>query len=181
MNTTRGIFAIAISVFLFLPQLVAAQQVAPGTVEEELHALGLHTGETVRLLRQLVAKRAVDQKLKRLQVAVLALQLRSNTIGEIDRRIRTLEDRATEVRDLTANFEAESRRIEEMAQNDSITDENRAQLQSSRTQIETQIDLAAQRLWSLESQIFDLQNELASKRRDVDALEEIVMEGLGDL
>jgi chromosome segregation ATPase len=181
MNTTRGIIEIAILVFLFVPQPVSAQQTIPGTVEQELHALGLHTGETVKLLRQLVSQRAEEQKLKRLQVAVLALQLRSNTIGDIEGRIRTLEDRATEVRDLTAQFEAESERIEEMAQNGAITDEGRTQLQSSRTQIQTQIDLAVQRLWSLESQILDLRNELAAKRRDVDALEEIVMDGLGDL
>jgi len=181
MNTGHKLQVIVLSALLLLSLTVGAEQTVPGTVEEELHALSLHSGETVKLLRRLVSQRAEEQRLKRLQVAVLALQLRSNAIGDVESRIRTLEDRATEVRNATAQLEAESKRIDDLAQDDRLAEEGRTQLQATKTQIETQIELAARRLWSLESQIVDLQNELAAMRRDVDALEEIVAEGLGDL
>jgi len=49
------------------------------------------------------------------------------------------------------------------------------------TMFEAQIDMIEERIWLVERQIVDLENELAAKRRDVNALEEIVMEGLGEL
>ena len=73
MDTTYRFLLIVLPALLFLSLPVAAQQTAPGTVEEELHALRLHTGETVNLLRELITQGAEDQKLKRLQVAVLAI------------------------------------------------------------------------------------------------------------
>ena len=59
-------------------------------------------------------------------------------------------------------------------------EQDKAGLESTRENIVRQIDLAQQRTWSLERLVLDLENELAAKRRDVEALEEVVMEGLSD-
>ena len=181
MNTTYRFLLIVLPALLFLSLPVAAQQTAPGTVEEELHALRLHTGQTVNLLRELITQGAEDQKLKRLQVAVLALQLRSTAIGEIEARIRTLEDRAAAANEELAQLDAERERVDVIAERDSTPDAEREHLSAMKTMFESQIDMIKERVWLIKSQIVDLQNELAAKRRDVDALEEIVMEGLSDL
>ena len=59
-------------------------------------------------------------------------------------------------------------------------EQDKAGLESTRENIVRQIDLAQQRTWSLERLVLHLENELAAKRRDVEALEEVVMEGLSD-
>lgn len=181
MVTTRIFLSIAFPALLFLSLPAAAQQTVPGTVEEELHALRLQSGETVNLLRELISQRAEDQKLKRLQVAVLALQLRSVAIGEIEARIRTLEDRAAAANEELAQLDAERERVNAITDGDSTPEAEREHLAAMQTMFESQIDMIKDRIWLLESQIVDLQNELAAKRRDVDALEEIVMDGLSDL
>lgn len=181
MTTTHGFLVIIFVALLFLSLPVAAQQAAPGTIEEELHALRLQSGETVNLLRELVSQRAGELQLKRLQVAVLALQLRSTAIGDIEARIRTLEDRAASANEELTQLEAESERIDTIADSESTPQAERQRLSSMKTMFESQIDMIKERIWLVESQIVDLQNELAAKRRDVDALEEIVMEGLGEL
>ena len=181
MNTKHRVLTIVLPALLLLPIPAAAQQAAPGTVEEELHALRLHSGETVNLLRELASQRAEELYLKRLQVAVLALQLRSTAIGEIEARMRTLEDRAASANEELTQLEVESDRLDSLADRESIPDEEREQLASVKTMLESQTEMIKERVWLIERQIVDLQNELAAKRRDVDALEEIVMEGLGEL
>jgi hypothetical protein len=59
-------------------------------------------------------------------------------------------------------------------------DAEKATHESNRQMVVRQIDLAQQRTWSFERLVLDLQNELAAKQREVEALEEIVMEGLSD-
>jgi hypothetical protein len=181
MKTTNRLLALVIPVLLLSTLPVAAQPTSPGTVEEELHALRLQSGETVNLLEQLVSRRAEELQLKRLQVAVLALQLRATAVGEIEARIRTLEDRAASANEELTQLEAESERIDTIADSESTPQTEREHLSSMKTMFESQIDMIKERIWLVESQIVDLQNELAAKRRDVDALEEIVMEGLSDL
>jgi hypothetical protein len=181
MNTRHRFLMIVFPVLLSLSLPVEAQQSALGTVEEELYAIRLQSGETVSLLRELVSRRAEELQLKRLQVAVLALQLRSTTIGEIEARIRTLEDRAASANEELAQLDAESERVDTMADRDSIPQVEREHLSSLKTMLESQIEMIKERIWLIDSQMVDLQNELAAKRRDVDTLEEIVMEGLGEL
>jgi len=181
MNMTHRVLMIVFPALLLFSLPVAAQQTIPGTVEEELHALRLHSGEAVNLLRKLVSQRAEEHRLKRLQVAVLALQLRSTAIGEIEARIRTLDDRAASANEELTQIEAESERLDTIADRESTPQIEREHLSSMKTMFESQIDMIKERIWLIESQIVDLQNELAAKRRDVDALEEIVMEGLGEL
>jgi predicted nucleic acid-binding Zn-ribbon protein len=181
MNTRHRLQAIVFPALMLLSAPVSTQQASPGTVEEELHSLAMQTGETVKLLRQLVTQNAADQQLKRLQVAIIALQLRSVAIGEIEARIQTLEDRAASANEELAQLEAESERVGTLADRESIPEGERDHLSSMKTMLESQIEMIKERIWLIESKIVDLQNDLAAKRRDVDALEEIVMEGLGDL
>jgi len=182
MLTKHLIVTISLSVAVLVPGAAIAQDplTAPG-VQEELHALGSQVGEAVVLLKQLVAQRGDELRLKRLQVAVLALQLRSTSIGEIEARIRTLEDRLAAAKEEAAQIEAEIEHLETLAGNDTMPEPEREQLTSMTPRLEAQIDMVNNRVWSIERQILDLQNELIDKRRDVDALEEIVMEGLNGI
>ncbi|MCG6947374.1 MAG: hypothetical protein LJE93_00450 [Acidobacteria bacterium] len=181
MSTSRKVLLIAFSLLLGLSSPGVARQTDPGTVEQELHALGLRSGEVVILLRKLVSQREQEQQLQRLQVAVLALQLRSDAIGEIEARIRTLGDRVAAAKEELAQLEAEKESVEAIANRESTPDAEREHLSSMQTMFEAQIDMIEERIWLVERQIVDLENELAAKRRDVNALEEIVMEGLGEL
>ena len=166
----------------FVPFTVTAQQQSSQTtVERELRSLGIRTGEVVKLLEELVAQRAEDQRLRRLQVAVLALQLRSTAISDIEGRIRTLEDQAMAANDRATQFQAEIERLDERALDDSIKEGVRRRLENAKAQVEAQIETATHRAWTLEKKILDLQNDLSEKRRNVEALEEIVMQGLSDL
>jgi chromosome segregation ATPase len=182
MKATNGVVVIGLSLAMLLQSTAEAQQSSNlSPVEHELQILGTQTGEIVELLKELVFQRTEEQKLKRLQVAVLALQLRSTAIGEIEARIRLLEDRAAAANEELAQLDAESQRIDTIAGSESTPEAEREHLSSMKTMFESQIDMIKERIWLIESQIVDLQNELASKRRDVDVLEEIVMEGLSDL
>ena len=182
MKTKAGIVAVLMFAATVAPLTVTAQQKSsPTSVEKDLRSLRLRTGEIVKLLEELVAQQAEDQRLKRLQVAVLALQLRSTVISGFEERIRTLEDRAAEANERAAQLEAELQRINERALDESIKEGPRLRLQNSMTQIESQLELAKQRAWNYEKKILDLQNELNGKKRNVEALEEIVMEGLNNL
>lgn len=173
---------VGLSIAGFAPSAATAQERSSvPTVQEELHTLGVQVGEAVALLTQLIAQRGDQLELNRLQVAVLALQLRSTSIGEIEARIRILEDRAAMAREEAVQLDAEIQHIETIAGSDTTKEPDREHLASMRPRLEAQIDMVKQRVWSIERQILDLQNELIDKRRDVDALEEIVMEGLGDL
>ena len=77
-------------------------------------------------------------------------------------------------------MEAEKERFDTLAGSDTTPESEREQLISMTARFEAQIDLVNRRVWSIERQVLDLQNELIDKRRDVDALEEIVMEGLNE-
>lgn len=182
MKTTTRIVGMLLFTAVVVPLTVTAQQQSSQTsVEQELRSLGLRTGEIVKLLEELVAQQAEDQGLKRLQVAVLALQLRSTAIAGIEERIRTLEDRAMDANENAARLEAEIERINERALDDSVKEGARNRLENSKKQIEGQLEIVSQRAWTYERQILDLQNELAGKRRNVEALEEIVTEWLNNL
>jgi hypothetical protein len=182
MKTTTMIAGVSLSLATLAPiTLAAQQQPTQATVESELRSLGDRTGEIVRLLKEIVAQNAEDQRLKKLQVAVLALQLRTTVITAVEDRIRTLEDRAAEANERVAQLEIEIERINQRALDDSIKEGPRLRLQNSKKQVESQLEIASQRAWSYERQVLDLQNELTEKRRDVEALEEIVMEGLKNL
>ena len=182
MKTTTMIVGVFLSIATLAPcALTAQQQSSQTTVERELRSLEHRTGEIVRLLQELVTQRAEDQRLKRLQVAVLVLQLRSTVINDIENRIRDLEDRTASENQKVAQIEAEIQRLDQRAQDDSIKEGARQRLENSRNQMADQLEMASQRAWSLEKQILDLQNELTEKRRNVKSLEEIVMEGLNNL
>ena len=157
-----------------------AQDAAPTEIGSELRGINEQTSRAVALLEQLLGHRSEELELRRLQVAVLALQLRSGAIGDIQERIQTLQDRASEAREFSSHLDSEQQRIDDMMASDTITDEERTQLESSRDQVSRQIELSQQRLWTLEKQILDLENDLAAKRRDVDELEDIVMKGLSE-
>ncbi len=182
MKSTTMIAGVSLSIATLIPiTLAAQQQSSQTTVEQELRSLENRTGEIVRLLQELVAQRAEDQRLKKLQIAVLALQLRSTVISGIENRIRTLEDRVAAEQMTVSQLEAEIRRIEDRALDDSVKEPARRRLENSKKQMEGQLEISSQRVWSIEKQILDLQNDLAEKKRDVEELEEIVMEGLSNL
>jgi len=182
MKKSTMVLGVSLAFATFLPFSASAQQQpAQTSVERELRSLGNRTGEIVRLLEELVAQRAEDQRLRRLQVAVLALQLRSTGISSIEERIRNLEDRVATAKEQVSQIEAELERLTQRALDDSIKPEGRRRLEASRGQMESQLELANQRAWNYERQILDLQNDLNSKRGNVEALEEIVMEGLSSL
>jgi hypothetical protein len=182
MKNAGTAFAVFLMSFLLLhPSISAQQPAAQGTTAQEIESLATRTGEVVELLRLLVAQRDEDLQLKRLQVAILALQLRSSTIGDIQDRILTLEDRTATAKEELTSLDAEIQRLETvMAGREEMPELQRQRLQASRNLIETQIDVINQRIWTYERQILDLQNDLTGKRRNVDALEEIVMEGLSE-
>ena len=182
MKTRTMFVGVSLSIATLVPFTVTAQQQpSQSTIDRELRSLDQRTGEIVKLLQEHVVQRAEDQRLKKLQIAVLALQLRSTAISDIEGRIRTLSDRATAANERTVQLEAEIERINERALDDSIKEGARERLENQKNQIESQIEIASQRAWSLEKEILDLQNELIEKRRNVEALEEIVMQGLSDL
>ncbi len=181
MSIRQSSRVICLVLLLSAPQLSVAQQpTAARTTEQELHTLATRSGEVVELLKQLVSQRDEDLQLRRLQVAILALQLRSSAISDIEARIRLLEDRAATANEELAQLDAESDRIDTIAAEESIPKEERSRIVSTKSMLEAQIEVVKQRVWLIESQIVDLQNELAAKRRDVDVLEETVMDGLGD-
>lgn len=182
MNAVEGVAATGLVLAMLVPLTAQAQQSAnTSSVEHELQTIGAHSSEIVDLLRELVSRRNEELKLKRLQVAVLALQLRATAIGEIEARIRTLEDRAATANEELARLVAEKEHIDTIASRESTAEAERENFSSMQKMFESQVDMIKERIWLIESQIVDLQNELAAKRRDEDALEEIVMEGLGDL
>jgi len=181
MLTKQLVVVIGLSAAVLSPGAATAQDPPFETaVQQELHALGVRAGEAIALLDELVAQREDELSLRRLQVAVLALQLRSTSISEIESRIRTLEDRLTTAKEEAAQMEAEKERFDTLAGSDTTPESEREQLISMTARFEAQIDLVNRRVWSIERQVLDLQNELIDKRRDVDALEEIVMEGLNE-
>lgn len=163
------------------PAAVTAQEPEPTRdLARELHVIGERSDQAVALLRQLVDQRATEIELRRLQVAVLALQLRSTAIADIEARVQTLQDRAGEAKEYKTQLESEIERIDDLLAAETTQEQERPNLESSRNMVVRQIDLAQERVWSLERLVLDLENELAAKRRDVEALEEIVMESLSD-
>ena len=175
----RVVSLIVLAVFVSAPATHFAQELDPAhELSRELHLIGERTGQAVSLLQKLLDQRSTEIELRRIQVAVLALQLRSNAIAEIEARVQTLQDRAAEAREYATQLDSEIKRIDDLLAAETTQEPERASLESSRDMVVRQIDLAQQRTWALERQVLDLENELAAKRRDVEALEEIVMDGL---
>jgi len=157
----------------------AQQMQSKTTVQGELAELRIKADEGLTLVRELISLKREENKLKRLQVAVVALQLRSGSITDIEKRIQTLEDRLTQTKEMSAQMQAEGLRLEEMIGANGTTDSERDEHRTTKKRFDTQIELVTERIWELERKIIDLQNELSAKRREIDSLESIVVEGLG--
>ncbi len=104
-----------LAIAILAPPITQAQQVNPvNDPANELRVLGERAGQVVTLLEQLLEQRSTKIGLRRLQVAVLALQLRSNSIGDIETRVQTLQDRAGEAREYSTQLESELQRLDDV-------------------------------------------------------------------
>ncbi len=175
-----GVFTAAFCLTQMVSSSMAQEPPSDTTIQRELAELRIRADEGLTLMKELISQKQEENRLKKLQVAVLALQLRSSSIGDIQKRIRTLEDRLAETKEVSAQMLAETNRIEEMISADSTADAERNDLRATKKQLDTQVELVNERIWELERQIIDLQNELSAKRREIDSLEATVIEGLSN-
>ena len=174
----RSTAVTGVLVLMIASTICAQETVTMSQIGGELENLSGHSKRAVALLEQLVSQKSDELDLRRLEVAVQALQLRSGAINDLVDRILILRDRVAGFEQSSSHLESEVDRLEDAMTGDDLRDGQRAQLQSSRNQVERQIEISQGRIYDLERQILDHENDLAAKRRDIDALEEIVMEGL---
>lgn len=151
------------------------------TVAAELQLLNRHTEEVMVLLRALIEDRGEELKLRKLEIAVLALQLRSGALDDLETQRRRLQERRTSSEEELGRMRQELEGIEGLIQAEEITDGERSQLQGTWKRVDSEVKLIEDRVWQLDRSIVDLENDIARKRRDVDHLEELVANGLSDL
>jgi chromosome segregation ATPase len=147
----------------------------------ELQLLNRHTEEVMALLRTLIEDRGEELKLRKLEVAVLALQLRSGALDDLEAQRRRLQERKTSSEEELGRMRQELEGIEGLIEAEEITDGERSQLQGAWKRVDSEVKLIEDRVWQLDRSVVDLENDIERKRRDVDHLEELVANGLSDL
>jgi hypothetical protein len=151
------------------------------SVAAELQLLNRRTDEAMALLRALIEDREEELKLRKLEVAVLALQLRSTALEDLEAERRRLQERKASSDEELGRMKGEFEGIEGLLESEEISDREKANLQHTWSRVESEVKLIEDRIWQLDRSIVDLENEIVRKRRDVDHLEEIVTNGLSDL
>ncbi len=152
------------------------------TIQAELQQLTQRTDEVIVLLRALLQGREAEQGLRRLEVAIAALQLKTGTLANLESRLQQLraekaaaEERLVRVRD------EELAHIDGMLQSEKIPDDERSQVALYRAQKVAEIERLESKIWSFDQSIIDLENSITRQRRDIDHLAAIVADGLDSL
>lgn len=164
-----------------VPLCVQAQDPPTATsLEQEFRVLNQRAGEVIELMRQMMHQQAEEYALRRLEIAIQAVELRSQAMRVLESRIQELEDRNTQSAETVAAMKAESTRIQDIMDDSETPEDELTNLGDIKSRIDTQTELEKSKLWNLESSILDLQNELADRQRDLDSLEEFVVSGLNE-
>ncbi len=144
------------------------------TLEQELTQLNQTMREIAELMRTYIARQEVDMILKRI---------------ELHRRyLNPLEEELRRTRSTKENMEEEIERMsamiiemeEQIAREDSDgLDPADSPARQAIDRMELHLKLTKDRQWTLEQRVLSLENDLSSRRQEMEALEEIADEQLG--
>lgn len=147
----------------------ATEEVSP---QEELHRLNQTLKEIADLLRQHLERQETEVFLRRLDLSYQRLAPLENEL----RSARSEKESVASEQENLTNMLASA---EEQIERESSTLEVDSGTQQMKREVEARIEQLKKQEWQVEQRIVDLENRLARRQEDVQALEEWIDERLG--
>lgn len=158
-----------------------APDVDPAHVE--LAAINRSILEIVEILRVHLTQRDQDLELRRIEVAIAALDLRSRGILLLEDRMHRLQDERDNAEQRRSRLQQQIAEFEERLRTTDQNTDGQTHLNLSRAldRITAESELIESTLWDLDRQILDFQNQIGQERDSLQHLEEMVDEALETL
>jgi DNA repair exonuclease SbcCD ATPase subunit len=149
----------------------------------ELASLDRSVRELVALLHDYLDGRDEELELRRIEVAIAALDLRSRSIDRLESDLQNALQRRDNIDQRKARMERQvaefSERLLDVDQT-SKPDEH-ANLLRAKANLEAELERLTDETWRLDQRAIDIENRILDKRRAIEHLEDMVDEALGDL
>jgi hypothetical protein len=170
-----------LSVGIVGPAGAQSPDTAHGAVD--LPAINQSIQELVEILRLHLTQLDQDLELRRIEVAIAALDLRSKAILQMDGRLQRLQTERDNAEQRQLRIEQQAAEFEGRLRETNQTTDGQAHLNLARAleRLNAETELIENTIWDLDRQILDLQNEIGQERSSLDHLEEMVDEALGSL
>lgn len=172
----RAMWIVALAAAAVLPPALAQEEPpAPGrTLQQEM-------AEVNRTLREIVDLMRLSLERHELDVLIRRLELYSRSLAPREQELRRAQANKESVEQELERMEAFMAQLEEEMARDAETglEAPDSGLERQRADFETHQKLLKDRRWNLEQRIIELENDLTDRRRQIEALEEVVDERLG--
>ncbi len=173
----RLVLAVGVLVLMSLAVVVQAQEVATaGDVAD----LGRSMRELVELLRSWLQRTDEDLELRRLEVAIAALDIRSRAISRLETELQSIRDRRDGADQRRERMQRQIEELEDRLLEADPTGEPAiaANLRQAKARTEAEAERLDEEIWRLDQRILDLENAIVEKVRAIQHLEELVDEAL---
>jgi predicted nucleic acid-binding Zn-ribbon protein len=180
--TFRHAVAIAFSAAVCLGTAVPAGGRSPeaNATPADLATINRSIQQLVEILRIHLTQRDQDFELRRIEVAIAALDLRSSAILQMEDRLLRIQterenadQRRSRMRQQIAEFEERLR-----STNQTTDGQTHLNLAHALERLTAESELIENTIWDLDRRILDLQNQIARERESLLHLEEMVDEAL---
>ena len=160
-----------------------AQSPTSDATEGDLADISRSIRQLVELLDDHLAQRERDFELRRVEVAIAALDLRSRAMLQMQDRLQRIQDERDTAEGRRSLLEQQVAEFEERVRTTDQTTDGQTHLNLSRAieRLTAESELIENTIWELERQALDLQNQIARERDSLRHLEEIVDEALDSL
>lgn len=183
--TCRHAAAIAVIAVAFVGFVGAAGAQSSNTAQGsvDLSAINHSIQELVEILRLHLTQLDQDIELRRIEVAIAALDLRSKAILQMEGRLHGLRGERDNAEQRQLRIQQQTAELDERLRETNQTTDGQSHLNLGRAleRLQAERELIENTIWELDRQILDLQNQIGQERRSLDHLEEMVDEALGSL
>ena len=175
----KSLSAIA-ALWLGITGTAGAQSSAPAENDPNLATISRSVEELVEILRLHVTYLDQDLELRRIEVAIAALELRSKFILQMEGRLQQLQAERDNAEQHQSRIRQQTTELEDrLAETNQTTNaQSYLNLRRALERLETETELIENTIWDLDRQILDLQNQIARERSSLASLEEMVEEAL---
>lgn len=175
-----AIAAIAV-VCLGIAGTAGAQSPVTPQGDPDLAAINRSLQQLVEILRLHLTQLDHDLELRRIEVAIAALDLRSKAVLLLEDRLQRLQGERDNAEQRQSRIRQQTAEIEDRLRETNQTTDAQSHLNLGRAleRLSAESELIESTLWDLDRQMLDLQNQIARERSSLEHLEEMVDEALG--
>jgi chromosome segregation ATPase len=151
--------------------------------DTDLSAINQSIQQLVEILRLHLTQLDQDLELRRIEVAIAALDLRSRAILQKEGRLHGMRGDRDNAEQRRSRVQQQTAELEERLRDTNQTTDGQAHLNLGRAleRLSAESEMIESTIWDLDRRILDLQNEIGQERRSLDHLEDMVDEALGSL